>query len=291
MNKKNEKFIWDDFEENEDDNKKENLKKEKESLYKKFYGFKESDDFTEVNPEIKKRIEKKKHTKIEEKKIKKNTPWRIKLLIILIVMIIISLFFVPIINIESIDMGETNFTTKDQLLAEIQIKEQSRTSVFRLLKLNFLFKNDLISGLHTNYVLSSRVLNIKLNEIKPILLNSNGRLYYEYNGNLETSDTMSFDVPKIQGFIPETELILVKSMQKLDYNIIKEIATIALQKSDISEELVLMEMKDGNYIKIMMSQIGLKLQYYNQMSQIINATKQGQDGIIHLDRGDFYEPI
>ncbi|MGL5021129.1 MAG: hypothetical protein ACRC5R_03830 [Mycoplasmatales bacterium] len=285
MSKKNEKFIWDDFEENEDDNKKANLKKEKEMLYKKTYGFKEYDDFTEVNPEIKKRVNKR-HTKIKEK-----SPWRIKLLIILIVMIIISLFFVPIIDIEAIDTGETNFTTKEQLLAEIQIKEQSRTSVFQLLKVNFLFKNDLISGLHTNYVLSSKVLNIKLDEIKPILLNSNGRLYYEYNGNLETSDTMSFDVPKIQGFIPETELILVKSMQKLDYNIIKEIATIALQQSDISEELVLMEMKDGNYIKIMMSQIGLKLQYYNQMSQIINATKQGQDGIIHLDRGDFYEPI
>jgi cell division septal protein FtsQ len=52
-----------------------------------------------------------------------------------------------------------------------------------------------------------------------------------------------------------------------------------------------MEMKDGNFVQINISQISDKMPYYLQMQEIIEVKKDGKDGVIYLDIGDYYEPI
>ena len=89
----------------------------------------------------------------------------------------------------------------------------------------------------------------------------------------------------INDFEKEDEII--ELIGSLKYEIIKEMVLI---HNTGENDLLFIEMKDGNYVKIYMSQFEQKMPYYLQIKQIIKSQSKKSKGILHLDRGDYYEP-
>lgn len=278
MSKKNDtdKFIWDDI----DEPKKP--VKNNPGLIDEF-----EKGFSIPKPVATKPKIKKVHV---DKKVKKNR-FKSRLTKLLTLIVLLLLFFAPLFNVSVINLMETNFTSKEQFIQTSEIEEGQAISVYDLVRINLFYHTDSISSAHIGYDIKNKTLNVTLEEITPLAINASNELYYVYDDKIEKSSTLKYPAPILQGFNPEKEEALIKAMQDLEYDVIKEIASIQLIANEISDELVLMQMKDGNYVQIMISQIPLKMPYYNQMSQTIDAVKGGQDGIIHLDRGDYYEPI
>jgi cell division septal protein FtsQ len=274
MCKKATKFIWDEIEE-----PKKSTKNNVRLVDEFEKGFTTSKP---TKPKIKKV-----HV---DKKVKKNK-FKARVTKLLTVLLFLLIVFAPIFLLNTLNLLETNFTSKEQFSETSQIIEGEAISMYDLLRVNLFYHTESISGAKVGYEFKTKTLTVNLTEITPLAINESNELYYVYDGDIEKSTTLNYQAPILQGFNPEKEEALIKAMQDLEYNVIKEIASIQLVPSEISDELVLMQMKDGNYVKIMISQIPLKMPYYNQMSQTIDAVKGGQDGIIHLDRGDYYEPI
>jgi len=276
MSKKNNNFIWDDYEEPIPPSKK-NVR-----LIDEF-----EKSYTSSKPSKPKARIKKVHV---DKKVKKKK-FKARLTKFLTIIVLLLLFFAPLFPVSTINLMETNFTSKEQFIESSQISEGQEISLYDLVRVNMLYHTDIVAGANVKYEFKTQTMNVELDEITPLAFNANGELYYVYGDEIKKSNTLNYPAPSLQGFNTEKEEALINEMKDLEYDVIKEIATIQLVPSEITDELILMQMKDGNYVRIMISQVSLKMPYYNQMSQTIDAVKGGQNGIIHLDRGDYYEPI
>lgn len=215
----------------------------------------------------------------------------IRRVLIVLLVLMISMFFMPLFPVDEVSINETSFITKKELLTKINIKEGERYSLFTMSKLRHELASDTVSAKSSSYSFKRKTLSVKLNEIKPLCVNEDGLMYYSYKDEIDSAKDLDYDVPKVSGFNDKQEDRLVRQLSKLNYNIIKEISVIEYAEDKTRSDLVYMQMKDGNYVDININQIGEKMQYYLQMQKIIDEKKKGQDGVIHLSIGDYYEPL
>lgn len=242
-----------------------------------------------------KKIIKKPKKKKSKKKINKKPPLiplKIKLIIVLVITIIVSaIIFIPYKMVATITISELSFVVPEDILSKLSFKEGERISSFELSKNQKLLKEMTIGEVTSSYDKNTDDFKINVIEAKPLALDEKGTFYYSDLEGLHETTAMSYQVPFISGFKDTQIDKLVSELNTLDYNVIKEISSIAPGINGVSDELVVMTMKDGNYVEIDTSLISDKMPYYLQMQTIINSVNGGKPGILHLDIGDYYEPI
>ncbi len=225
----------------------------------------------------------------DEQKKKRINFFRVA--IVLIILAIISSYFLPIFKVEKVKMNEASFITKNQLLKSLEVTEGNRYSLYKMSKLKKKIDTGSVTATSSKYNIKDQTLSVKLKEVKPLAENAKGELYYVQDGNIKKTTELSYYVPRVEGFDEKTEAKIIKELKGIDYNIIKEMSVIASANEANDGDLVYIQMKDGNYVKITINQISEKMQYYMQIQKIIKEKKDGKPGIIHLDIGDYYEPL
>ena len=259
--KENNEFIWDD----------EKIEEIDEST---ILGF-EEDDIHEFEEFYKK--DKKKKRKIKIKKI-----------IAIIILILIIMLFLPVFKINNININETNFIKAEQITNSIQ---KNNLNIIELTLLEQKIKKEINYDLDINYNFQNQDLNIKVNEPKPLFKYEDIYYYLEKN-QIKTTMENKYYAPTLKDFNEEKKNSLLEEMKEIDYNIIKEINMIVNISDETKQSLLLFLMKDGNYILINQEQISDKINYYNQMTNIVKQIKgENSKGIFHLDYGDYYEEL
>lgn len=237
-------------------------------------------------------IDSKKKKKFGRKKTKKNTKWKKRALALVILLTFISLFFLPLYSIDKVVINQTYFVTSQQIEESIGITAGKNYGFRDLHNENISGEIDeLVSDITTDYDQKTKTLNVVVTEIKPLASAVDGTFYYLDGEEVKTTKSFYYTVPKLIGFEKEMQEKLVNALAKLDYKIIKEIAAIEYVADETIPDLVAMQMMDGNVVYITISEIPHKMPYYLQMSQIIDEKAVDKPGIIHLERGNYYEPI
>ncbi len=271
---KNEKlsFIWDDDEEEviEKDNSPKSVEQQIPLLHEEI-------EYYSDEPE-------------EDEKLPKRSI-NIRLILVIAILVLISVYFIPIFEVEKIKTNETSFITKENLIKNLGVKEGERYSLAKMNKLKNNLDAESVSASKSHYEIKNKTLVIEVNEIKPLAQDKKGQLYYEQEKKIKTTTEMAYDVPLLSDFSEEDTKAIIEELKGLDYNIIKEMAIITSANDKDRSELVYIQMKDGNYIEIGINQIFEKMQYYMQMKKIIREKNNGKPGIIHLNIGDYYEPF
>lgn len=216
---------------------------------------------------------------------------RFKLIIAIIVLLLIGSIFIPIIPINTTSYNETNFVSSEQLKEDNPIKDNSKISLFDLVKVQMSMRNKTKLNLDVNYDWKNHNLSVVVNEEIPIA-RSGKTTYYRLKNKIHTSNDFPYQAPELIGFDQKQTDQIVEQLGYLNYNVIKEISNITLQASNEEPNLVVLTMRDGNYVFINIDQISNKMPYYNQMVSVVKTMKGPESrGIFHLDYGDYYEQI
>lgn len=248
--------------------------------------------FDEITKPKKKKDNKVKKKKNKTPKVKRNTKWKKYALIIVLLLTFISIFFLPLYKVDKVVMNQTYFVTQEQVEESIGVTGGGNYGFRDLHNENINGKiDDLVSDITTNYDQKTKTLYVDVEEIKPLASTPDGNFYYLNGEEVKTTKSFYYTVPKLIGFDEEMQEKLVNAISKLDYKIIKEIAAIEYVPDETIPDLVAMQMMDGNIVYITISEIPNKMPYYLQMSQIIDEKAVDKPGIIHLERGNYYEPI
>jgi len=266
MSKK--KFIWDDI---------PNEKEIEKSNYNEIFGEVKKVEVDDVDISYKNvnDIKDKKHSKIK--------------ILLFTIIFITTILVLPIFKVDKIKVNDFNFINKDNVINKINIKQDGRYSLLKLFTVGWFFKSDMTSKNEFNYDFKSKTFSINLIENKPLAKGDNGKVYFQKSGGIESVEDSGFTVPTLVGFPNEMEI--VDKLSKLKYDIIKEMVIIYNAVETGEKDLLYIEMKDGNYVKIYMTQFEQKMKYYLQIKQIIKSQNKGEKGIINLDKGDYYEKL
>lgn len=209
----------------------------------------------------------------------------------LIYMFVFSLFiFLPIIPIKSVEIRNLNYLDTSQIKT---IEDDKKfISIFSIIYLKYdnIANNYYISDVDINYSFSTKTLEMNIFEKKILGYDQNLILYIGDEDQIQTSVGLNVVAPILINFDQSNLNQILNQLNKLDYQIILEIESIKLTPTELSKELVTMEMKDGNTVEILISQISKKMPYYLQIQEVLSQNTDGEDGIIHLDVGDYYEP-
>ncbi len=227
----------------------------------------------------------------EEEEIQTGSSMRLRIILLIAIILMISMYFIPIFKVEHVQTNETSFITKDKLMKTLEVQEGERYSLYKMNKLKNNLDSESVSASNSHYEFKDKTLVVEVNEIKPLAQDDKGQLYYEQKGKIKKTTEMSYYVPKITGFNEKASEEIINELKKLDYNIIKEMTIITSANDKERPELVYIQMKDGNYVEIGINQIYDKMQYYMQMEEIIQKKRGDENGILHLNIGDYYEPI
>ena len=236
-----------------------------------------------------------KDNKEQEIKFKKSNfkqfRGRVKFLVGAIVILLIVSLFIPFIPVNTVVYNETNFTDVDSVKSQNKIADNSRVSFFDLIKCEFELKQKTKQNLNVDYNWKDHNLNVTINEEIPVA-RFDKTTYYRIKDKIYTSNDFPREAPNLIGINKDQVNSIVEQLAYLDYNIIKEINDITLQASNEEPNLVVMTMKDGNYVFINIEQISTKMPYYNQAVSVVASMNGEQSrGIFHFDYGDYYEPF
>lgn len=212
-------------------------------------------------------------------------------LVLALIAYIVYYFAAPINQIDAINVNQTTFVAQEKIVKMTGLTLGEKYSLVELYLMEDNITDPSFETVSAVYDPATNAYNIAITELKPLAINNDGLYYYSDNGVVKSTSEMAYDAPKLIGFTPELEVKVVDQLNQLEYNIIKEIAAIELNATKISDELLLMTMTDGNYIEININQIAEKMPFYLQMQAIINSENKGKDGILHLNIGDYYEPL
>ncbi len=222
---------------------------------------------------------------------KKNKVNRKRLVLLLLLLILVALYFTPVYKVENVKMNETSFVTKEQMLKSLEITEGERYSLYKMNSLKHNLDEESVTASSSKYNIPQKTLTVQVDEIKPLAKNEDNELYYEQNSEVNIATEINYYVPTIEDVNQDQELEIIDQLKELDYNIIKEMSLITSANNEDRSNLVYIQMKDGNYVEIGINQIALKMQYYMQMKAIIDQEADGEVGILHLNIGDYYEPL
>ncbi len=273
----NESFVWDDIP-NDDE-------KEQKSLYNMFNEIPEDDEESEKN------IDKHKVDKKKTSDFKMSKKGKVLIAIVTIIIMIMLYLLIPYNKINDINVNKLYFSTKEDVIdvSGLELKKYYNKIDLRNIKIKL--KDSNLGIVKSKYNYKKKLLDVNIQEVKPLAMGDDGKMYYYEKNKISSTKEKSYDVPKMVDLDKKQQKKLLISLSKLNYDIIKEITAITIIKDIDNRDLVLFQMKNGNYIEIYMSQIAEKMPYYLQMQQIIDKKTNGKPGVIHLDLGDYYEPF
>lgn len=236
-----------------------------------------------------------KDNKEQEIKFKKSNfkkfRGRVKLFVAGIIVLLIVSLFIPFVPVNTVVYSETNFTDINSIKAQNKIGDNSHVSFIDLIKCEFELKRKTKQNLNVDYNWKDHNLNVTINEEIPVA-RVEDTTYYRIKDKVYSSTDFPREAPNLIGFSKDQINSIVEQLAYLDYNIIKEINDITLQASNEEPNLVVMTMKDGNYVFVNIDQIGENMPYYNQAVSVVASMNGEQSrGIFHFDYGDYYEPF
>lgn len=240
----------------------------------------------------KKRLEKKKQRKNQKlKEAQKEKKKRIKKKIFKIIKInvliitIVVLLIIPMIPINTIEIsGNKNFQVE---VIEKDLGFTSKESI-----LSYFFKQIKSQKANVNYEevsykynLSEKKLSVDVKEAKPLSHDMNLNKYMSSSNKIIKIEE-NFATPLLNGFTKEEIENINLELSTLKFEIITQIKSIEYQSKE--DQILKMQMIDGNTVYIYIQQISQKMPYYQQMKRIIDQNQKG-DGNIYLYIGDYYE--
>lgn len=212
------------------------------------------------------------------------------LVVFLCVFIFVLLFLLPVIKINEINVNKTYFLTTDEIYKKIGFEPKQSISTIEFLMIKKRLKSKSSYDIQTSYSFDTSILNINIDEFKPIA-GIGDQIYYTDGESIYNDTNTNIDVPVLLNLTPTLQNEVMDELSKLNYDIIKQINAISSNSNQVNTSLLLIEMKDGNYVEINANQISQKLKYYNDISLIIRQKNGNKKGIIHLNIGDYYEPF
>ncbi len=292
-------FIWDDVLDETPDFSvaPSETKKETEPEIVDEFGYQFTEESSQKTEDIKEQIEIDEIDDEQEVEYYSDIPTksrqinRTRILLVLVLILLIFMYFVPAFKVGKVVMNETSFVTKEQMLKSLQIQEGQRYSLYKMNSLKHNLDEESVTASSSKYNIPQKTLTVKVDEIKPLAKNAENELYYEQSNEVYTTSEVNYYVPTIEGVTSDQESDIIAELKNLDYNIIKEMSLITSANNADRSNLVYIQMKDGNYVEIGINQIALKMQYYMQIQEIIGQEADGKPGILHLNIGDYYEPL
>lgn len=185
--------------------------------------------------------------------------------------------------IKNIFISGNNYLTDQEIIDISKLNNYpSFFLTFKSIIKNKLLKNSYIKSATITKKIIGKVY-IKVEENKPLF-------YYKYDKKTilsdgRTVDGNEFSSPILTNKIDDDLLVdLIKSMNKIDNNIILLISEIKYVPNDIDKERFLFIMNDGNYVYVTLT----KIKSINEYIKIL-STLENKKGILYLDSGNYFE--
>ncbi len=228
---------------------------------------------------LQQQIEKEKH---KRKRI-------IALTIIIIIIFFIILFFAPFFKVEKINVKGNYFFADEKIKSDFKIGE--RFSLIEVIIKKFQNNKNFP---YANYVaydydFSEKTFILDVNEKVPFYHNEeNINYYYDNRGKVYEWD-YNYTTPMVKELDDGIEELFFEQFKKVTFDVRLQINTVEMAPEEqYGKEVIKMSMVDGNTVYIYAHQIGFKMNYYNQMKQILDYENKGP-GNIYLYIGDYYE--
>ena len=234
--------------------------------------------------------EKPKEKQAKVKKPKKKRPrviprkdfWQAFLVITVSVLVLLfSLFMVsPFSRQKKVKVSGNKNTIEAQLIERSGIKksdyltalifDRSRFETTLKAKDKWIKEAHLIYHFPNNFTLKVKERSIIAyrktdNGYIPIL--ENGAQADTVNASELPESFLTINLDKVQDV-----RVLVKKLAKLDQALVKEIKTISLANSNSTKDLLLLEMTDGNTVRVPLSEIDSKLPYYPKIKKNLTGS-------------------
>ncbi len=226
--------------------------------------------------------------KQKEEKVKKRK--RIIILtIIIIIIIFLILLITPLFKIEKIDVKGNYFFTDEKIISDFEIGD--RFSFIEVIAKKFQNNKNFpyANSVSYDYDFSEKTFILDVNEKVPFYHNEeNVNYYYDSKGKVYEWD-YNYTTPLVKDLDDGIEELFFEQFKQVDFDVRLQINTVEMAPEEqYGKEVIKMSMVDGNTVYIYAHQVGFKMNYYNQMKQILDYENKGP-GNIYLYIGDYYE--
>lgn len=222
------------------------------------------------------------------KKKKKKRVLKVKnICILLVVLIILTIlvYYIITMPIKNIYIKGNNIIPENEII--------KLTSLYNYPSFLLTQKNQLIKNIKKNKYIKSvtiskkigNILEINVEEYKPIAININEKIILENNQQLDNNYNLS-DIPILINEItdPKISKNFASKFSKISPNILRQISQIEYSPVEVDKDRFLLYMNDTNLVYITLTKIN-KLNKYNKIKDKL----EGKTGIIYLDSGNYVE--
>ncbi len=217
-------------------------------------------------------------------KVKKLSLKRVIILLLILYLVIYSLYYVFKMPIKNIYIKGTNLITDNEIISAAHIKNYP--SIFKTTTLGLkknIKKIPLVKDVKIRKSLLGK-LTIEVEEYKILFYNLNNKKIV-LDDEKEIDDTSSYKgVPTLINYVPDTIYAkLIKSLLKVDSDILSSISEIEYSPSKSNEEVIddtrfILRMNDTNTVYANLINIK-NLNHYDE----IYSTLNNQKGYLYLD--------
>jgi len=221
-------------------------------------------------------------------KKKKKRVFKIKNILILLtilVLLIISIYYILKMPIKNIYIKGNNIISDNEILELATLYEYPS---FVLTKKNeikkAIKKNKYIKSVNVTKKIGN-IVEIKVNEYKPILIDKDSNIVIENGKKLENIYNLT-DLPILINEINNETIYnnFSNKFSKINTNILRQISQIEYSPIEVDEDRFLLYMNDGNLVYITLTKID-KINKYNKIKDAL----EGKLGVIYLDSGNYME--
>lgn len=225
-----------------------------------------------------------------KKIVKKRKKLKVKNFLIFILIILLLAFFVLYFlykPIKTILITNTDYLNDNYVMDIANIDNYPSFLMTDTFKIKKELKKD-------PYIIDCKIrkkihnlLEIKIEEAKPLFYNSNNNKYVLSNNVNVKEDNInsSFRVPRLINYVPDKKYKkFVESMEKIDSDIIGKMSDIEYVPNDFDKERFLVYMDDGNSVYLTLT----KFKQVNYYDDVVGQL-EGKKGILYLDSGNHFE--
>lgn len=222
-----------------------------------------------------------------EKKKSKRKINIIALVVILLALYLIFSFayYVMTLPIKNIYIEGNNYVTDVEVIEASKIKNYpSLIKISRRKVKKTLLKNKFIDGVKIKKKLNGTI-KIIINESKPLFYNRNTKKLVLLNGKEVDDFNANYKVPSLINIVPnEIYKKLIKSFEKVDYNVITQISEIEYSPDIINDKIIdsdrfYLRMVDGNSVYI--NPVNIKR--LNNYFDVYDRLPEGVKGTLYFD--------
>lgn len=230
---------------------------------------------------------KKKREELKEKRKKKRKRRNI---ILLIVSFIILVSVIPLFKIEKVIVKENVYFENSKIIDDIGFKNSFSIVEYLYKKYITVHKIDYLEEIKVKYDNNSKNMIIYAQEFKPLYHDIKANTYYSNSQGSVKKININYATPLIDGIPRKKTKQIAEQLKNVDPDILLKIKKIEMaDEKKYGADVLKFLMYDGNTVYIYEYQIEQKMNYYNQIKQILNENDKGK-GNLYLYIGDYYEP-